>query len=468
MAKTKISVRKFSLPILSVFLIYVLLGALLPPLRHSNADSVIIGSTSENRTVSERVLCLDNNDDALFWRLRLIEEAKEDIVLSTFDLRDDESGQDIIAALLNAAERGVHVRLLIDSLYGKLYLSNSRGFAALLSHPNVEAYFYNPVNLLTPWTANYRMHDKYLIADDFAYILGGRNTCDLFLGNSAEQQNVDRDVLVYSNTSEADSSLSMLRYYFESVWALKCNRPISYSMDEKTLSAGKAALRERFEEMDERIQGLSEAFSWEEQTMEAASVTLLSNPVEAKNKAPTLWNELCLYMADGHDIAIQTPYFICSREMYDEFSKLCSDDSRSLTVYTNAVETGANVFGRMDYLLSKKAIQNTGVTLCEYMGNRSMHTKTLLIDDNLSIIGSFNMDMRSAYLDTELMLAIDCPSLNAQLREQLGQMAAKSRLVSPDGAVEYGVDYMPVSLSTGKRIIYYVLGLVLRPIRHLL
>ena len=47
-----------------------------------------------------------------------------------------------------------------------------------------------------------------------------------------------------------------------------------------------------------------------------------------------------------------------------------------------------------------------------------MHTKSILIDDRLSLIGSFNWDMRSVYLDTELMLLVDCPALNAALRER--------------------------------------------------
>lgn len=78
--------------------------------------------------VQERILNIENNVDALVWRLRLIESAKENIVLATFDFRDDNSGQDMMAALLNAA-------------------------------------------------------------DDFAYILGGRNTDDLFLGNYIDSYN---------------------------------------------------------------------------------------------------------------------------------------------------------------------------------------------------------------------------------------------------------------------------------------
>ena len=39
--------------------------------------------------------------------------------------------------------------------------------------------------------------------------------------------------------------------------------------------------------------------------------------------------------------------------------------------------------------------------------------KAVLIDDRMSIVGSYNMDMRSTYQDTELMLAVDCPELNS-------------------------------------------------------
>ena len=123
------------------------------------------------------------------WRLRLIESAKENIMLSIFDFRDDNSGQDMMAALLNAADRGVKVQILVDGINGTLYLKGSRNFRELTSHENVEVKLYNPITLIKPWKNNYRMHDKYLIADDFAYILGGRNTDDLFLGNYIDSYN---------------------------------------------------------------------------------------------------------------------------------------------------------------------------------------------------------------------------------------------------------------------------------------
>lgn len=50
------------------------------------------------------------------------------------------------------------------------------------------------------------------------------------------------------------------------------------------------------------------------------------------------------------------------------------------------------------------------------MGAHSCHTKAVLIDDRMSIVGSYNMDMRSTYQDTELMLAVDCPELNSIIK----------------------------------------------------
>lgn len=72
-------------------------------------------------------------------------KCEKSIVLSTFDLRPDDSGTKIIAALYTAAERGVQVQILIDGIYQKLFLEKSPVFQALAAHQNVEVGIYNPV-----------------------------------------------------------------------------------------------------------------------------------------------------------------------------------------------------------------------------------------------------------------------------------------------------------------------------------
>ena len=97
-----------------------------------------------------------------------------------------------------------------------------------------------------------------------------------------------------------------------------------------------------------------------------------------------------------------------------------------------------------------------------------MHTKSILIDDRLSVIGSFNWDMRSAYLDTELMLLVDCPALNAALREQTEEMMRQSRLVSPDGTETEGESYIAPERSPLKAALQSVIRILIRPFRFVL
>ena len=73
----------------------------------------------------ERVRSIEDTDSALLWRLQLIESAEREVIFSTFDLRADGSGQDLMAALYGAAQRGVQVRVIVDGLNGFLHLQNS-------------------------------------------------------------------------------------------------------------------------------------------------------------------------------------------------------------------------------------------------------------------------------------------------------------------------------------------------------
>lgn len=102
-----------------LWLLYMVVCMVIPPLfQKPAAAGEPAAPCQENSEAQERVLCIDNNMDALLWRLRLIEAARERLVLATFDFRDDHSGQDIMAALLNAADRGVQVQILVDGFNG--------------------------------------------------------------------------------------------------------------------------------------------------------------------------------------------------------------------------------------------------------------------------------------------------------------------------------------------------------------
>lgn len=456
-----------------LILAYLILGCILPLLHHKHVCYDFKNSFNPENCYSdtectERVLSIDDNMDALLWRIRVIETAQSEIIFSTFDIEADNSGRDIMSALLHAAERDVHIRILVDGINGMLNLNDDNYFKALISHPNIEVKFYNTINPIKPWEINLRMHDKYLIADDSVYILGGRNTNDLFLGDYISTQNNDRDLLIYETVPKSEhTSLFQLKNYFERIWDMSCNKNMKYTGNSKKVTNAVALLQAHYKELKQSQLEIFKQTDYIGATIATNKVTLLTNPQEPVNKEPELWYMLHQLMINQKNVIIQTPYIVCNNDMYDDLTTLCDSTDR-VEILTNAVENGANPWGCTDYLNQKTKILNTGAEVYEFIGEHSSHTKTILIDDRMSIVGSYNLDMRSTYLDTEMMLAVDCEGLNKSLQTYTDMDKAQSNHVYSDGSYEYGEQYQPVEMTFKKKIFYAILRIAIIPFRHLL
>ena len=364
----------------------------------------------------ERVAYINDNVEALKYRLKMISEAKEEVILSTFDFNADSSGKDVMCALLEAAERGVKVRVIVDGGNGFLDMKvkSAEWFQALASH---DIQIYNPVNLLKPWKLQARLHDKYVIVDDKMYLLGGRNTTNLFLGDYSDSKNIDRELFVYKEDESSKGSIHQLKAYFESVWNLKDSKEYECKKETEEVKQCLSDLKNRTEKVKKLYPEAYEEWNWQELTVDTNKVTLLQNPIEAENKEPVMWYTITELMKSGDDVTVYTPYIICAKEMYEALTQVCKK-TENVEIITNDVSSGANPWGCTDYLNQKEKIWATGVQVYEFMGKHSSHTKAVLIDERMSLVGSYNMDMRSTYQDTELMLAVDSVALNEQIRQE--------------------------------------------------
>lgn len=453
---------------LCVYFLYTLLGATLYHLQHKKVnedtkreiDRTVYTSDS---VCTERVLCIDDNDDALYWRLRLINEAKEEITYSCFEVHDDKATFDVFAALYDAAERGVKVNLLFDGIFTGKNLIFSSIFRTLAYHENVTLKLYNIPNIFIPWQYSFRMHDKYIICDRKMYMLGGRNTFDKFLGSYSSEKNIDREILVY-DTEEIDneSSINQLNSYFEKMW--EASEEVKVGINGPVMKKIQKKLEERACELPEIYPLAYTSVNLDEVSLCANKITLLSNSTDVKNKEPIIMYTLYRMMKDSEKIFIQTPYLIMDDWMFDELSERSAYSD--ISVITNSVETGANYFGCGDYLFEKKRLSTIPMDRYELVDSSS-HTKAFLFDERLCVVGSFNYDMRSSYLDTELMLAIDSPELYSELHKTIEGQINKSRHIDKYGNMTYGSDYEEVELTTSRMIILYICGGIGRLIRHL-
>ncbi|MFR9273840.1 MAG: phospholipase D family protein [Clostridia bacterium] len=425
---------RYILAAIVLSVIYVIAGTVLSYVRQPGVSQEYKDMFDPKDCYSDEVSCdracvIEDNEQALEERLRMIGQAKERIILSTFDFHADKSGKDMIAALMDAAKRGVDVKILVDGFSALQQMDGNAYFYALSTTRNVEIRVYNRINLLMPWKSMGRLHDKYVIADEGLYLLGGRNTYDYFLGDSG-YRNYDRDVLVYSRSpQDKRSSIHQLEDYFESVWNLDECR--AFHASPGAVSSGKVSeagkeLEQRYRDMLRKYPVIDERADYEGMTYEVNKITLLSNPVHVYSKEPRVFYSLTELMKDTEeDISIHTPYIICNDWMYKSLKSVCAGSGKA-ALMTNSVANNGNPFGASDYKINKEKLLETGITVYEYEGGVSYHGKSVTIGDDISIIGSFNMDMRSTYLDTELMLVIDSEDVNSQLKGYMREYEAES------------------------------------------
>lgn len=406
------------------FFLYVVGGVVIAYSKQPDVSAEYMSSFDPDSFYSDHVSCdraciIEDNTEALLERLRMIERADEQIILSTFDFKSDNSGKDILAALLNAAKRDVEIKILVDGYSEALRMRNNRYFMALSTLSNVEIKIYNPINLLKPWKSMGRLHDKYLIIDNELYLLGGRNTNDNFLGENGHK-NYDRDILVYNTEpSGRESSLYELCDYFDKIWNMK---ECKYYHDNEAEGKKKKVIKAReeleqiYKENMETYPFLSEEFDYATITYEVNKISFITNPVHIHAKEPTVFYSLERLMENAkEEVKIHTPYIICNNMMYEALKEVC-DGPAEVTLMTNAPANNDNPFGASDYMLHKDKILDTGIRIYEYEGGISYHGKSITIDDNIAIVGSFNMDLRSVYLSTEIMTVVDSEDINRQLK----------------------------------------------------
>ena len=445
------------------FAVYELIGLTLPcwshTVRESNRESWNITAEAMANAVGEapeKIAYVGDNNEALAERLWLMEQAKETLFMAIFEMHDDEAGADMLSGLYAAADRGVKVRLLVDGTCLFYNLLHTRDFRTLSSHENVEVKVYNPLFLHAPWRINYRMHDKYILVDDTYFLISGRNISSAFFGDYVEEsaKKHDRDFVVMETEPGKGRAYKQLRLYAEAVWNLDCCQFLSLPGD------GGKELLTRYQE-----KRLANPYEGPE-TFFSASLCLYSNPAYNGYKDPLLWNEMAADMHEGSDILLQTPYLVCSNEMYETL-QMASSTARQLDVLINAAEGGSNPVAGVDYLNYRENVLSTGVNVYEYLGDYPFHSKLLLVDDEISYVGSCNSDIRSVYLDTELMLRVESPEMNRLLKEEATRYQDRSRYTLANGTTGVGSDYQDVLVSRCRAISLAILQSVMRAFRHL-
>ena len=450
--------------VLILFILYVIVGMLVPfvhmkSVSKENKSKIHTESfySTSDKNGSDRAKIVSDNQEALDLRLDMIRKAQKEIILSTFDIREGSSSDDIFSELLKASRRGVKVKILVDGLYGTIHMTGKNIFAAVGSEPNVEIRFYNTPNLLKPWTIN-----GYIVADHKYLLMGGRNMFDYFLGtHKGKSKGVDREILIVNQGSKDQGAVGQIRRYFQKVWNLEvCKTKFDTCSKNKKEKEVKRLLSHA-----EKVKIPN--YDYQKITVPTKKTTLLTNPTTIYGKEPVVFETLKQLMLQAKNkVIIHTPYAVFSKDMYDGITQV-KKQVPDTTMILNSIASGDNVCASADYQKNRSKILDTGVSLYEYMGKYSTHGKSLIIDDDIAVVGSYNFDCRSTYVDTETMLVVQGKEITKQLQDDFDGLKSESLQVKKDGNYQKDPEVKESTMESGKRNMIKVLSYIIQAFRYL-
>ena len=392
------------------------------------------------------VSLLADPDDALQSRLHLAALAQSTLDLQYYLWQGDDSGLALTYEVLRAAERGVRVRILLDDIY---HSGRDSAYQTLDSHPNVEVRLFNPMgnrgsvkqmNYAVGKSAfNYRMHNKIFLVDGVAAILGGRNIGDEYFGRDASFNFQDMDAIVVGKVA-ADAGGA-----FDLFWNAELAIPVAaltqrtYHITEEQ-TAQLITARERVRPAVKRGRAASATRAdWLATLASGLLWTKAEILVDRPDRSDDYPDSAFMtFMHDAHaqpreSAVIQTAYLIPNGPTLANLERLTSAGV-TLRILTNSAKSNNHSSVHAYYAGYRKALLTTGIDLYEVQGKGSLaayldrvgedahaglHTKAMVIDDRVAVIGSYNMDPRSRVWNSEIALIVRDPDFARQVLQEM-------------------------------------------------
>ena len=423
---------------------------------------------------------LGSSEAAYGSRMALIDAATKTLDLQYYTIHYDSSTEALMERLREAARRGVRVRLLLDDFNA---VGKNVAVLRLDLEPGIEVRMFNPVSgprssqagrilgsLFDFKRIQQRMHNKILVADNTLAVAGGRNLGDAYFGQSDTSNFLDLDLLV------AGPMVTELSHSFDAYWndiraypvrdVLSGNDLKAFYADPAPAppAASSAGTQTRVASapvdaadttpaapavveghpvpgataMAREIQSGTLALAW------APSALLVDKPTKIAPENPLDESDRDDNVVDGvlnivtraqKEVLIISPYFVPGPRMMEVFTTLRQRGVR-VRVLTNSLASNDAPLAHVGYARYRQPLLEAGVELFEmraegktqqrFFGSTpdsraSLHTKALVIDSRLLVVGSMNLDLRSQLQNTELGMVIRSRKLSAAMEAAIDQ-----------------------------------------------
>jgi cardiolipin synthase C len=451
----------FHIAALSLLVLMVGCSSLPPAADFPRPESHALGTRQDTARVMSKhtalapnqsaFVMLANGVDGLAARLQLIAASKESLDLQYYIFRGDISGTLVAKALLQAAARGVRVRILLDD--GESVAGDERIFA-LAAHPSIQIRVFNPFDyrghnraaravdfIFHKKRLDHRMHNKLLVADNAIALIGGRNVGDQYFQISPDSQFGDDDLLVEGPL------IAQLSTEFDEFW----NHPLSIPIEglepkhasQEALKAFESAApaaraQSSFDnDLAQRLasgEPLAGVLEGRTHLSAATAEVIYDSPDKGGVLAGAAPQKLIYTDVEARgagvttELLMITPYFVPSKKQLGLLKSLRERGIQVRTL-TNSLEAAPDVAAHAGYVRVRPTLVDAGIDLFEIRahvegqqgtgqprklsrhGNFALHAKLYVFDRRSLFVGSMNFDQRSENLNTEIGLLIDSQEL---------------------------------------------------------
>jgi phosphatidylserine/phosphatidylglycerophosphate/cardiolipin synthase-like enzyme len=392
------------------------------------------------------MMSLEEGETSMIVRGWFTELAEKTIDIQYFIFSADNVGLIAVDYFLRAAERGVQVRLLVDDITLK---AEARQLLAIDAHPNIQIRIFNPVanvgktfpqklgNALTDFRGfNHRMHNKTFVVDGQVVITGGRNLALEYFDFSHKYNYRDRDVLLIG------AAATPVQQSFDEFWNSRFSVPVDRLLDvpasdiraEQTwndIHQHACDPRNYWPQVRQKIVNMPATFArmqesgelvWSEHVAFISDVPEKNDGDEGLGGGGITTDELIRLVEQATStIEIQTPYLVTTDLSWDLFRRAI-DRGVSIRILTNSLASTDNLEAFSGYKRDRDRLLRMGVEIYEFKPDAEirrtvltsplqdtldykpiigLHSKSMVVDGKIAMIGTFNLDPRSANLNTE-------------------------------------------------------------------
>ena len=386
--------------------------------------TLCFANTSFSQQNDELFRILSDEYSALTVRNNLMRDARKEMLFCTYIIEGDEVGYNNLKLMADAAKRGVQVSMILDGMGERVPAE----MLLYMKDQGVQIKIYNKKSWKRPFMIYRRMHGKMLVVDGQYCLIGGRNMKDQYYLMDSVGNFLDREVLIRSETAVEEA-----RKHFYEMWEheVLCTdlkgtfNPADRKQCQLLLDSAAISVRRQMPHLRE-VRG-ADKVSLSNVVQPTANPVQFVYPSFTRQKKGRIRRSnridrrvthalQGLIAAADSTVDIETSYFLLTRSWF-KCLKAAHKRGVRIRVITNSDLSNDLPIIQAIYANRRGRYRRAGIQLYEYCGARTVHLKTLTIDKQVAMIGSYNLDKSSEKFNTEVAGWVKDPLLALQQQQ---------------------------------------------------